>query len=95
MRAIQGLLALIRHPRADDSDDAFFWLRVDDNNQPEIDWTDGDEAIFKFRMLCIKDLKVVGARFEEPLGLRERQPVLALVAEIFRIVPLEVHIEEE
>jgi hypothetical protein len=44
-------------------------------------------------MLCVEDLEILGARLEEPLSLRERQAVLALVAEVFRIVPLEVHID--
>jgi hypothetical protein len=61
------------------SDEAFFSFRVNDDHNSAIDWTDGDETVFEFRMLCIEDLEIVGARLEEPLSLRERQPVLALV----------------
>ena len=94
LRAVQSLLALVGQPGANDSDEVFFSFRVDDNHEPAIDWTDGDEAVFEFRMLCVEDLEILGARLEEPLSLRERQTVLALVAEVFRIVLLEVHINK-
>ena len=58
---------------------------------PAIDWADGDEAVFEFGMLCVEDLEIVGTRLEESLSLRERQTVVLLVAEVLRIVPLEVH----
>ena len=91
MRAVQTLLALVGQPGANDSDEVFFSFRVDDNHEPTIDGADSDETIFEFGMLCVEDLEIVGARLEEPLRLRERQTVLALVAEILRIVPLEVY----
>jgi hypothetical protein len=46
-------------------------------------------------MLLVEDLEIVGARLEEPLSLRERQTVLALVADVFLIVSLEVHIDRQ
>ena len=85
------MLALAGQPGANDSDEVSFSFRVDDNHKSAIDWTDGDETVFEFRMLCVEDLEIVGARLEEPLSLRERQTVLALVAEVLRIVPVEVH----
>ncbi len=79
MRAVQSLLALVGQPGANDSDEVFFSFRLNDDHKSAIDWTDGDETVFEFRMLCVEDLEIVGARLEEPLSLRERQPVLALV----------------
>ena len=49
------------------------------------------KAVFELRMLCIEDLQVVRAGLEELLRLPERQTVLSLIAEVLRIVPLEVH----
>ena len=91
MRAVQTLLALVGQPGANDSDEVFLSFRVDDDHEPAIDRTDRDEAVFGFRMVCVEDLEIVGAGLEEPLSLRERQTVLLLVAEVLRIVPLEVH----
>ncbi len=95
MRAVQSLLALVGQPGANDSDEVFFSFRVNDDHKSAIDWTDGDETVFEFRMLCVEDLEIVGARLEKPLSLRKRQPVLALVTEVFRIVPLELRIGRE
>ena len=91
MRAVQSLLALVGQPGSNDSDEVFFSFRVNDDHKSAIDWTDGDETVFEFRMLRVEDLETVDARLEEPLGHRERQPVLALVTQVFRIVPLELH----
>ncbi len=91
----QSLLAPVGQPSANDSDEIFFSFRVDDNYEPAIDWSDGDETVFEFRMLRVEDLEIVGARLEEPLSLRERQTVLALVADVFLIVSLEVHIDRQ
>ena len=90
MRAVQSLLALVGQPGADDSDEVFFSFRVNDDHKSAIDWTDGDETVFEFRMLCVEDLEIVDARLEKPLSLRERQPVLALVTQVLRVVPLEL-----
>jgi hypothetical protein len=95
VRAVQSLLALVGQSGANDSDEVFFSFRVDDNHKSAIDWTDGDETVFEFRMLCVEDLEIFGARLEEPRSLRKRQLVLALVAEVFRIVPLELQIGGE
>jgi hypothetical protein len=89
MRAEQSLLALVGQPGANDSGDVFFWFRVDDDPEPAIDWADCDEAVFRFRVLCVEDLEMIGARLEEPLSLCEREPVLSPVAEVLRVVPLE------
>ena len=88
---VQSLLALVGQPSANDSDEIFFSFRVDDNCEPAIDWSNGDETVFEFRMLRVE----VGARLEEPLSLRERQTVLALVADVSLIVSLEVHIDRQ
>ena len=71
MRAVQTPLALVGQPGANDSDDVFFSFCVNDDHEPAIDWTDGNEAVFEFRMLWVEDLEIVGARLEEPLSLRE------------------------
>jgi hypothetical protein len=42
-------------------------------------------------MLRIEDLEIVDTRLEEPLGLREGQTVLSLVADVLRGIPLELH----
>ena len=95
VRAVQGLLEFGGHPGANDSDYLFFSFRVDDNHESAIDRADGDEAVLEVGMLCVEDLEIVGARLEEPLSLRERQTVLALVADVFLIVSLEVHIDRQ
>jgi hypothetical protein len=46
-------------------------------------------------MLRVEDLETVGTRLEEPLSLCERQTVLALAADVFRVVPLEVHVDRQ
>jgi hypothetical protein len=95
VRAVESLLALVGQPGLNYSDEVLFSFGVDDYHKSPIDWTDGDETVFEFRMLCVEDLEIVGPRLEEPLSLRKRQPVLTLVTEVFRIVPLELHIGRE
>jgi hypothetical protein len=91
VRAVQNLLAFVGHSGAKDSDSAFFTFRVDDDHEPAIDGPDGEEPIFEFRMLRIEDLEIVDTRLEEPLGLREGQTVLSLVADVLRRIPLKLH----
>ena len=55
------------------------------------DGPDRDESVFGFRVFRVEDLEVVGAGFEEPPDLRERQPMLALVEDFLGVVPFEVH----
>jgi hypothetical protein len=90
MRAIQCLLALGGHSGANDPDEIFFPLRVDNDDDAAIDRADGDEAILELRMFGVEDLEEVGSGLEEPPGLPERQTVLSLVPEVLRFVPLEV-----
>jgi hypothetical protein len=87
-RACSRLMAM---RAANDSDDLFFSLRLDDNHESAINRADGDEAVFEVGMLRVEDLELVSARFEEPPSLRERQTVLFLIAEVLCIVPLDVH----
>jgi hypothetical protein len=42
-------------------------------------------------VFCVEDLEIVGPGLEELPSVCKRQAVLLLVAEILRIVPLEVH----
>jgi hypothetical protein len=92
---VQSLLALVGQPSANDSDEIFFSFRVDDSYEPAIDGSDGDETVFEFRRLRVEDLELVGARLEEPLSFRECQTVLALVADVFRVVPLDAHVDRQ
>ena len=91
MRAIRCLLAIVGHSGANDPDEIFFPLRVDNNDDAAIDRADGDEAILELRMFGVENLKEVGSGLEELPSLRERQTLLSLVPEALRSVPLEVY----
>ncbi len=62
---------LVRQPRADDSDEFFIPLRVDDDHESSIDGADRDETVFDIRMLSVEYLEVVDTRFEESASFCE------------------------
>ena len=91
LRAIQSLLALVCQPGSNDPDDTFFRFRVDDDCEPTVDRADGDEAILEVGMFRVEDLENLGFGLEEAPSLGEREAVLPLVAEVLRVILLEVH----
>jgi len=94
VQAVQSPLALGGQSGSDDPDQAVLWLREPDDDEPATDGPDRDESVLGFRVFRVEELEVVDAGFEEPPRLRERQPVLPLVEDVFGIVPLEVRARE-
>jgi hypothetical protein len=58
VRAVQRLLACVGPTGANDSNDVFLSLRVDDDHESLLDGTDRDEAILEFGVLAVEDLQV-------------------------------------
>src|SRR4029078_7504362 len=55
-------------------------------------WSDRNEAIFRARMLLIKDLKIVYARTKQLTCFGEANTMLPLIRAILAIVPRELHL---
>jgi hypothetical protein len=83
------LLACVGPTGANDSNDFFVALGVDDDHESPLDGADRDEAILEVGVLDVEGLQVIDTRFEEPTSLPERDAVLLLVEQVLGIVPLE------
>jgi hypothetical protein len=93
MSGVQHSLVMRRPSRADDANDLVVTFRPNDHDDSLSDRADRDETILDQRMLAVVNLEIVDARPKELSGFFEADAVAALIRQILRIVPRDLHLQ--